>query len=950
MLILLKFLCQEIQQHMKHFLLLVLSFILFTSFAYASGNTGIIKGIVIDKKTGEPMIGATVHIKNKSTDFTLATSTGLDGSYNFRNLPAGKYEVEAKYISYKDEEEDIEITDGAVTIKLLLESKGRELHEVMIGGHASGETDIAARKAEQHADQVLNAVSAKTIEVSPDITVANVIQRVSGVSIERSNNGEGQYAIIRGMDKRYSYTLINGFKIPSPDNKNRYVPLDIFPADIVERLEVYKSLTPSMEGDAIAGGINLVLKDAPDDFTVKVNVGTGLSQSVADNGFNKFGNNDIVFRSPRIVNGKDYVASRTNFINTPQHFNNVKLPFGSIGNISIGSRSNDKKFGALVSVSYQDIFKDTKGVFFPTEVDAVTNMPKPTSIQSRVYNTEQQRISTIGRFDYRFNTRNKLTFDAAYIDLGQNQYRYVSDTSLTLARTGAGQGRISEQPRTIRSVQHIYNFSLRGEHRLANNFSINWTGIYSKAINNENRYELNLVTSNVMQPSGDVMHNPVTIDASNGFAQTFAYNTDQDKSGYLNFIYTPEIADTKVEFSAGGMYRNKTRNSTYDKYTLTLPVTNAIQLYTGNIDDNSFELASNRQGTPGDALNYDFTENVGAGYGQFKFTIGKLQTIGGVRYEHTAQNWLDAEPVTKDGKTGSISYYDFLPVLNFKYMLTDKQNLRASYSSSISRPNFYELVPHTSGDPDADYLEVGNTNLKHATADNYDLRYEFFPKPLDQFLLGVFYKSIANPIEYALLSSSSSKDLVLQAANFGTAHNYGLEVDVTKYISKFGFRANYSFTQSEITTTKQQAYKDDQGNNTIRTVSQTRPLQGQSKHLGNLSLLYKDSGLDAQVSAVYTGERINNVSQYLNNDIWQKGFVSLDLSAEKKIGKQLFIYAKATNLLNTPYQLFIKLPYPPLAAPGATGQALEYQQAGHDTFVRKDNYQQYYILGLHYKL
>jgi hypothetical protein len=64
----------------------------------------------------------------------------------------------------------------------------------------------------------------------------------------------------------------------------------------------------------------------------------------------------------------------------------------------------------------------------------------------------------------------------------------------------------------------------------------------------------------------------------------------------------------------------------------------------------------------------------------------------------------------------------------------------------------------------------------------------------------------------------------------------------------------------------------------------------------------------------------------------------------------LFIYAKVTNLLNTPYQLFIKLPYPPLAAPGAAGQAIEFQQAGQNTFVRKDNYQQYYILGLHFKL
>ncbi|HTD98632.1 MAG TPA: TonB-dependent receptor [Mucilaginibacter sp.] len=934
----------------KRLPLLILLFCSFFSFAYAGG---IVKGTVTDKKSGDPMIGSTITLTNESTGSKIVISAGLDGSFIFKNVESGKYLIEAKYVSYNNAQKHITVDDNAtVTVNLTLEGKNTSLNEVNVSARAGRETDQSALNAEKRSDQVLNSVSARTIEVSPDITVANVTQRVSGISIERSNNGEGQYAIIRGMEKRYTYTLINGFKIPSPDNKNRYVPLDIFPADIIERLDVYKSLTPSMEGDAIAGGINLLLKDAPDDFTLKLNLGTGFSQSVADNGFTKFGNNNTSLRSPRIMHGDNYIANREDFSNNGQHFTNSKLPLGTIAGLSIGGRAADKKFGALVSLSYQNIFKDTKGTFFSTDVDAVSNLPKPTNIQSRVYNTQQERTSAIGRFDYKFDGRNKLTLDAAYIDLAQNQYRYVSDTSLTLARTGVGQGRITESPRSIRNVQKIVNFSLRGDHRLSDDFSFNWTGIYSKATANENRYELNLITSRTLQTDGSVLQAPLTVDASNGFAQTFAYNSDQDKSGYLNFIYSPKLFGTKVEFSAGGMYRNKTRSSTFDEYTLTLPITNSTQVYDGNIDNNQFELASNRQGTPGDALNYDFTENVGAAYGQFKFTIGNLQTLGGLRYEHTAQSWLDAEPVTKDGKTGSIKYYDLLPSLSFKYMLSDKENLRASYYSAISRPNFYEIVPHTSGDPDADYQEVGNTNLKHATADNFDLRYELFPKPLDQFLVGVFYKSIANPIEYALVSSSSNKDLVLEAGNFGTAHNYGLEVDITKYISHFGFRANYSFTQSEITTTKEEAYKDAGGNNTIRTVNQTRPLQGQSKHLGNLSLLYKDtkSGLDAQVSAVYTGERINSVSQFLNNDVWQKSFVSLDVSAEKKIFKQLFIYAKVTNLLNTPYQLFIKLPYPPLAAPGAAGQAIEFQQAGQNTFVRKDNYQQYYILGLHFKL
>ncbi|RKR83591.1 TonB-dependent receptor [Mucilaginibacter gracilis] len=936
---------------MKRTLTLILSLFLFTGFAFAGG---IIKGNITDKNSGEPLIGATISIKSKNTKFKLSTGSGLDGSFSFKNVPAGEYEIEGKYISFKEETKSINVKDAGITIvKIQLVAKGSELKEITIGGRASGETDQSAIRTLKQADQVMNVVSAKTIEVSPDITVANVMQRVSGVSIERSNNGEGQYAIIRGMEKRYTYTLINGFKIPSPDNKNRYIPLDIFPADIVSRLEVYKSLTPSMEGDAIAGGVNLVLKDAPDEFTVKANLGMGVSQSVINNGFTNFKANNVTVRSPRIINGSSYNAVLSDFSYDGQRFTNSKLPVGTIAGLSVGGRSADKKFGALVSLSYQNIYKDNKSVLFGSDVDA-NNSPQVTDITRRIYNIQQERTSAIGRFDYKFNKRNKLTLDADYINLAQNLYRFSSDTALTLARTAIGQGRVTQDPRSERDVQKIYNFTLHGEHSLTDILSFNYSGVYAKATANGNRYDLGLITSNTLQSDGSVLQAPTTIDASKGQTQTFSYNSDQDKSGYLNVVYTPKLFDTKVIFTAGGMYRNKTRSSTFDQYTLSLPsIIASTQIYDGNIDHNTFSVAT-LQGTASDPLNYDFTENVGAGFLQFKFNIDKLEAVGGARYEHTDQNYYDALPATSVGKTGSIKYYDILPSLNLKYTLSDKENLRAAYYSAISRPNFYELVPHTSGDPDADYQEKGNPNLKHTTADNYDLRYEFFPKALDQLLVGVFYKKIVNPIEYALVNqmAAGSGGFALQASNFGTAHNYGFEADITKYIHHFGFRANYSYTNSEITSSKAQQYRNATGNVVTRLVDQTRPLQGQSKNIGNLSLLYKDakSGLDAQISAVYTGERINSVSTYLDNDIWQKGFVTLDVSAEKKVFKNLFIYAKATNLLNTPYELFVKLPYPPLGLPGSTGQAIEYQEAGKNTFIRKDNYQQYYILGLHYKL
>ena len=99
---------------------------------------------------------------------------------------------------------------------------------------------------------------------------------------------------------------------------------------------------------------------------------------------------------------------------------------------------------------------------------------------------------------------------------------------------------------------------------------------------------------------------------------------------------------------------------------------------------NTFAV-QNVEGSPSDALNYDFTEKIGAGYGQFKFTAGNLLAIGGVRYEHTDQQWVTGAPVNSViGANGSVNYFDVLPSLNLKYSLGDKQDLRLSYYSAIS--------------------------------------------------------------------------------------------------------------------------------------------------------------------------------------------------------------------------------------------------------------------------
>ena len=138
--------------------------------------------------------------------------------------------------------------------------------------------------------------------------------------------------------------------------------------------------------------------------------------------------------------------------------------------------------------------------------------------------------------------------------------------------------------------------------------------------------------------------------------------------------------------------------------------------------------------------------------------------------------------------------------------------------------------------------------------------------------------------------------------NFGDAVNAGVEVDIMKYFNWFGIKANYTYTHSSITTTKRAMDGTE-----VIAVTQTRPLYGQAAHVANLSLLFKfaKAGVEAQVSGSYTGRRLSEISNWVDNDIWEAGYVQLDASVEKSFKCGITIFAKANNLLDMPVLRYI---------------------------------------------
>ena len=931
--------------------LLLLSMFLCTAFAAFSGT---VKGKAFDAKTGEPLSGANVRLKGTK----YSTIVNLDGSYVLKNVPAGKYEVEISLISYKSAiTQKISVTETGISTvpDFKLQTDVTNLNEVSVTGSLDKKSDNAVRNIEKKSDYVENILSEKTIQLLPDVTVANTLQRVSGVTIQRDNSGEGRYAIIRGMDQRYNNTLVNGIKIPSPDDKFRFVPMDVFPSEMLERLEVIKALTPNMEADAIGGSMNLVMKSAPDKFILSGNLAAGYSELFSDRPFSAFYHSGINKQSPAEINGNNYAASASNFPLSNLHFYNVAAPVNTTFGLTVGDRFLNKKLGIIVSASYQDFYRGSNSEYLiqsaqPGYIPA-GNTPAFTDSYNRQYSTQTNRIALQNKIDYVFNNKNKISLFNLYVHQNEFQSRYTPDTTVG-TNSSATSKSVDVEYRSRWQIQDIYNATLQGDHQLSNQLKLNWSAVYSIAksqVPDMATYDFN---ANVLyNAAGNITQIDSTTYGTN-MTRTWQHNSDQDYAGYLNLTYTPMILKTAVEFQGGGLYRQKTRNNYYNTYDLKAINTTAIPFHT--IDQVSLGFSPATDGTGNvtalNANSYTAHEDIAAAYIQTKFTVLKsLQVLGGVRAENTQQDYATVMPVTFDAKNGTISYVDVLPSLHLKYGLTDNQNLRLSYFKSISRPGFGEVVPYST--PGEEFTEIGNPYLKHVRADNVDFRYEWFPGHADQLLLGAFYKQLQNPIEYFITRNGGPSALFIQPGNVNQATNYGLEAVYTKYFGMFGVSANYTYTHSAVTTSKL-LYHYVAGRGVVTdSVSQTNPLQGQANNVGNISLLYKNPkiGLDIQLAFSYTGDRIAQVSQFYNLDTWQKPYSQLDLSLEKKLNKNFAFYAKINNITNTPNQLYIKAAPSVINQQFAGGYQIPFQTSNSYTTVQRDIYKINFLGGFRYK-
>lgn len=914
---------------------------------------GTFTGKVLEEGTNEALIGATVSLKNT----TFYAFAGLNGDFKIKDVPPGTYTVVVTYLSYSTITQTLKIGSAEVNKTFFMQSEATSLGDVRVVAIRRGETEAGARTEERKADNVINIISAKAIEISPDITVANVVQRVSGLTVERNSNGDGQYAIVRGMDKRYNYTLVNGIKIPSPDNENRYVPLDIFPSDLLSRLVVSKSLTPDMEGDAVGGVVDMKLKEAPNSRVFKVSLGTGYNEAFINTRYNKFDRKTIWRTPPREQLGKIITAEELDY----DHFDleRVQALPNLFASAVLGNRFMDNRLGVIVAGSYQNSYRSSERTEFGvSENNRGQEIPQISQMQDRIYSIQQNRSGVFNKIDFRQNNRNHFFLTTAYMRMQNNESRLVEIDELR----GVINPTLEYNSRNQVNIQQVLNTTLQGKHEIFKPLNVDWSLVYSYA--QQDMPDNSMIRLVKNYDTGE----PRWIMGEN-FTRIWEANSDQDISAYYNMTYNTAIADQSIELKYGGLQRIKNRQNSYDLYSFKpRPGIQEYDVFNSSLADITWRTTGG-SGTSTHVLNYESYENIFANYMQFKFTRWNTNFIGGVRAEHTQQGFVTQDLNYPEGEQ---VYWSFLPSLHVKYSPNTQTNWRGSYYRSISRPSFLEIIPYRRPFSEEIFARAGNPNIKHAEAHSLDARYEFFPKPTEQLLVGAFYKYINNPIEYAVIPGNTELNeqnrAALMPVNFESASNYGVEMDYTKFFNQFGIKANYTFTLSTIESMKRtwgrvtaeninqvsdlQKETDDIaiGDSTFISVPQLRPLQGQSMHLGNISLLYKNQkmGLDAQLSMVYTGERIAIVSVGLDNDIWQKAFTQLDFSIDKTWGKadQFTLFCKINNILNSPFEMYIKKQHQEDFRINE-----EIQPNGNtETRMRYDLYNRNYMLGIRYSL
>ena len=801
----------------------------------AQGARSSLVGTVTDVR-GNSLQGAQILLSPGGATVT----TDAQGNYAVYGLAPGSYALTVSYVGFSNGDATADVQSGQsahadVRLKVSSASENVEVY----AGRQGGEIEAINRTIS--ADNIINVLPADVIISLPNANVADAIGRLAGVTLER-DEGEGKYVKVRGTEPRLTHTTLNGVTIASPE-PNRQIKLDLIPADLVESVQINKTLQANMEGDGIGGSVDLRTKSAEDLPTV-------FLESLG--GYNPI------------------IGGRPNY-----QFD------GTVGRRFLGG----KKLGLLGSASYD---WNGRGINDVEPGPALAG-----TYDLRDYRYFRNRKGFGGTVDYRFNDTSSayLKFLYSRFDNFGDDWIYSpainsfaplnpgDPNSASNPLQGGPDGTSSFEALRRRPVQDIGGLLLGGN-SLIKRALLSWdinTSIgrtrddgYSTAhfgpgtnasTNPLNNVQYGLDVSNPLKPHLNVQNGVNIFDPSLYFYQfqqvQNLYNPEVDLGFGASVSLPYSLSGHASTIEIGGRFRNEhkfenqdTRNYYVDGTTFdadgntispeapALAMTNFLNDFTDpNYYGGSYKF--------GPAVEYDkvraFTgqhdlgtndvvgnsfnqlEKVSAGYVMNTTNLAKFRLVLGVRFEGTNENnrgYLGATGSNGLGSTPIIlpgSYVNVLPSASLRYALTPGSAVRLVYGRGLARPQFSDLIPFQSapsGGTARNTVSQGNPNLKAEYADNIDVLYENALSHQGLLQAGFFYKHLSNPIlptqtltaPNPAVTGNNLPYFLNQTVNAGSAYVYGLEIAFQQHftylpglLSGLGASANYAYTASQAT-------------------------------------------------------------------------------------------------------------------------------------------------------
>ena len=867
-----------------------------------ASDEGRVQGILIDHEFGQPVGDATVSVEETGH----AVRTGVTGAFHF-DLLEGFYILRIQAFGYETQVYEIEILPGETVDfgEMTLEADTDTVETIVVEGRANQNTEATAILRRRESAAVSDAVTAEEMSRSADGSANEAARRIVAATIVG-----GQFLFVRGLGGRYTRVTLNGVSIPSTDPDFPSVELDLFPSSLLSNMTIVKTFQPNLPGDWTGGMMQIVTKDYPEDFTLRVSLSTAFNSETTfqdrlqyhgggtdflgfDDGTRELpGEVPTDFRVERGRNGltaSDVETIGESFENNWTYDTVTSLPKLGFG-VTVGDtvELGRRHMGYLATVTYSASAARETGTLRDVRLEGTGDDQRVTVAEEleRDEGSEKFKLGVLANVSFEIADHQNLTLTSLFSQSARSRTRLVDGFS---EAEGA-----PIDSWNMQWVQRSMLFNqLIGSHRqLWLDSDVTWV-IYNSYAQREE------------PDTRDLTY----LEAPTGFQFRAAPGSGERFFSELTQLDTGGSADWLMRFTEfhslqlGGEGRISTREFDSRRFRFEYIGPSAE----GRTNDPEDLFSEEGVGTLTEVVEitvptdgYESEQRLYAGFLQTDLRLwDPVRLMTGVRFEQFEQDVESASPfalgtATADDQT-SRSDTDFLPAAALIFTLNDDETsfIRLNYGATVARPQIREIAPFLFQDYVRRRTVQGNPDLVRTYVHNADFRFEYFFGGTELIAGSFFFKQFQDPIEQTIIGRNGD----ISYANAESATNLGGEFEVRVGLGRFtdaldpwSLGANLTLVNSSVSLTDEQR---------ANATNAERALAGQSPFVVNVSLGFapQDIGFESYLYYNVFGRRIEDVGQLGLPDVFREPFHSLELVMRYRFDDHWRLKFAASNLL-----------------------------------------------------